>query len=91
TATGQYRPNDQLTFTVDGLYNQFNVNSRVQALGSWFEPSSYTAATIDSHRTVTSLTTNGNADLIQTSNNRFVKTYAFGGNAEWKPNSNLTV
>lgn len=91
TATGQYRPNDQLTFTVDGLYNQFNVDSRVQALGSWFEPSSYTAAAIDSNRTITSLTTNGNADLIQTSNNRFVKTYAAGGNIEWKPNSNLTV
>ena len=91
TGTAQYRPNDQLTFTVDGLYNQFNVNSRVQALGSWFEPSSYTAAAIDSNRTVTSLTTNGNADLIQTSNNRFVKTYALGGNVEWKPNSNLTV
>ena len=91
TGTAQYRPNDQLTFTVDGLYNQFNVNSRVQALGSWFEPSSYTAAAIDANRTVTSLTTNGNADLIQTSNNRFVKTYAFGGNIEWKPNSQLTV
>jgi iron complex outermembrane recepter protein len=91
TATGQYRPTDQLTITVDGLYNQFNVDSRVQALGSWFEPSSYTAATLDSNRTVTSLTTNGNADLIQTSNNRFVKTYAAGGNLEWKPNSNLTV
>ncbi len=91
TATAQYRPTDDLTFTVDGLYNQFNVNSRVQALGSWFEPSSYTAAAIDGNRTVTSLTTNGNADLIQTSNNRFVKTYAAGGNIEWKPNSNLTV
>lgn len=91
TGTAQYRPSDQLTVTVDGLYNQFNVNSRVQALGSWFEPSSYTAAAIDSNRTVTSLTTNGNADLIQTSNNRFVKTYAAGGNVEWKPNANLTV
>ncbi len=91
TATGQYRPSNELTFTVDGLYNQFNVDSRVQSLGSWFEPSSYTAAAIDGNRTVTSLTTNGNADLIQTSNSRFVKTYAFGGNVEWKPNSNLTV
>ncbi|WP_298190013.1 TonB-dependent receptor [Novosphingobium sp.] len=91
TGTAQYRPSDALTFTVDGLYNQFNVDSRVQALGSWFEPSSYTAAAIDSNRTITSLTTNGNADLIQTSNNRFVKTYAFGGNVEWKPNSQLTV
>ncbi len=91
TGTAQYRPNDKVTFTVDGLYNQFNVDSRVQALGSWFEPSSYTAASIDSNRTVTSLTTNGNADLIQTSNNRYVKTYAVGGNIEWKPNSQLTV
>lgn len=90
-ATAQYRPSDALTFTVDGLYNEFDVDSRVESLGSWFEPSSYTAATIDSNRTVTSLTTNGIGDLIQTSNNRFVKTRAVGGNLAWEANSNLTV
>ncbi len=90
-ATAQYQPSEQLTFTVDGLYNQFDVESRVESLGAWFEPSSYTAAEIDDNRTVTSLTTNGNADFIQTSNNRFVKTRAVGGNVEWQPNSNLTV
>lgn len=90
-ATAQYQPSEQLTFTVDGLYNQFDVDSRVESLGAWFEPSSYTAAEIDENRTVTSLTTNGNADFIQTSNNRFVRTKALGGNVEWQPNSNLTV
>ena len=90
-ATAQYRPTDTLTFTVDGLYNKFDVDSRVESLGSWFEPSSYIAATIDSNRTVTSLTTNGIGDLIQTSNNRFVKTRAVGGNLEWQANSNLKV
>lgn len=90
-ATAQFRPSDALTFTLDGLYNKFDVDSRVESLGSWFEPSSYTAATIDSNRTVTSLTTNGVGDLIQTSNNRFVKTRAVGGNLSWEVNSNLTV
>lgn len=90
-ATAQFRPSDTLTFTVDGLYNQFDVDSRVESLGSWFEPSSYTAAAIDENRTVTSLTTNGVGDFIQTSNNRFVKTRAVGGNLEWEVNSNLKV
>jgi iron complex outermembrane receptor protein len=91
TATAQFRPSEALTFTLDGLYNKFDVDSRVESLGSWFEPSSYTAATIDSNRTVTSLTTNGVGDFIQTSNNRFVKTRAIGGNVEWDVNSNLKV
>lgn len=90
-ATAQYRPSDAVTFTVDGLYNKFDVDSRVESLGSWFEPSQYTAAEIDDNRTITSLTTNGNADYIQTSNNRYVKTRAIGGNIEWDVNNNLTV
>lgn len=90
-ATAQYRPNDDLTITVDGLYNQFDVDSRVQSLGSWFEPSQYTDAEVDENGTITSLTTNGNADFIQTSNNRYVKTRAVGGNVEWVANDNLKV
>lgn len=89
--TAQYQPDEDLIFTLDGLYNQFDVNSRVRSLGNWFEPSSYTAATIDANRTVTSLTTNGNADYIATSNNRFVKTRAVGFNSEWQANDQLRV
>lgn len=89
--TGQYSPDDTLTVTLDGLYNRFTVDSNVRSLGSWFEPSSYTAATLDSNRTVTSLTTNGNADLIATSNNRYTTTWAVGLNTAWKPTDKLSV
>ena len=89
--TAQYRPDDDLTFTLDGLYNQFDVNSRVRSLGNWFEPSSFVAAEIDENRTVTSLTTNGFADFIATSNNRFTKTRAVGFNAEWQASDQLKV
>lgn len=91
TATLQYKPADNVTLTLDGLYNQFNDHVNNNALGAWFEPSQYTAAQIDSNRTVTSLTTNGNADLIVSSANRFVKTRAVGFNAKWDVSDNLTV
>lgn len=89
--TGQFRPIETLTLTVDGLYNQFDVDSEVRSLGNWFEPSSYTAAAIDANRTVTSLTTSGNADLIATSNNRYTKTRAVGINGDWEVNDQLRV
>ena len=90
-ATLQFKPVDSLTFTLDGLYNHFRVKSRQNALGSWFEPSEYTRATIDSNRSVTSLTTNGNGDLIVTSRNRDTDTYGVGLNAAWDVNDNLKV
>ncbi|MBM0105180.1 TonB-dependent receptor [Steroidobacter sp. S1-65] len=82
--TAQYRPADDLTLTLDGLYNKFDVESSMRSLGSWFEPSNYTAATIDDNRTVTSLTTNGNADFIAEADNRYVTTRALGFNMEWQ-------
>ena len=89
--TAQYQPAEDLTLTLDGLYNKFDVESSVRSLGSWFEPSSYTAATIDSNRTVTSLTTNGNADFIASSNNRYVTTRAVGLNAEWQARDQIAI
>ncbi len=85
TVVAQYAPTDELTFTVDGLYNRFKSDSSTRGLGSWFEPSSYTAATIDSNRTVTSLTTSGNADFISSGSVRETTTYEAGFNAEWRP------
>jgi iron complex outermembrane recepter protein len=89
--TGQYQPQENLTLTLDGLYNRFDVDSTIRSLGNWFEPSSYTAATIDENRTVTSLTTNGNADFIATSGNRYVTTRAAGLNADWSASDALRV
>jgi iron complex outermembrane receptor protein len=91
TLVGQFRPTDDLLLTVDGLYDQFKSDSDNHSLGAWFEPSQYTAATIDQNRTVTSLTTNGNADMINQSTLRDTTTYEGGLNADWKPRDNLHV
>jgi TonB-dependent receptor len=85
TLVAQYAPTDELTFTLDGLYNRFKSDSRTHALGAWFEPSSYTAVGVDSNKTVTSLTTNGNADFISSGALRETTTWEGGFNAEWNP------
>lgn len=91
TLVAQYEASDTLTFTVDGLYNKFKSDSTTRALGSWFEPSSYTAAAIDSNRTITSLTTNGNADFISSGAVRETTTWEAGGNVEWKPSDQFKM
>jgi TonB-dependent receptor len=91
TLVGQYRPSDALTLTVDGLYNNFKSDSENHSLGAWFEPSQYTAATVDDNGTVTSLTTNGNADMIVSSGVRDTTTYQAGFNADWKPSDLINV
>jgi iron complex outermembrane receptor protein len=91
TLVGQYRPADTLTLTLDGLYNNFKSDSQNRALGAWFEPSAYTAATIDANRTVTSLTTNGNADMIVSNSLRDTTLRQAGVNADWKPSDLIHV
>ncbi len=91
TVVGQYAPTDELTITVDGLYNKFKSDSATRALGSWFEPSSYTDAQIDGNRTITSLTTNGNADFISSGAVRETTTWEAGGNIEWRPSETFKM
>jgi iron complex outermembrane recepter protein len=90
-ATVQFRPVENLTLTLDGLYNKFSIDSTARALGSWFEPSEYTAATIDANRTITSLTTNGFADLIVTGSSRDTTTQGVGFNADWDISESLNI
>ncbi|HTG38971.1 TonB-dependent receptor [Sphingomonas sp.] len=91
TLVAQWAPTDELTFTVDGLYNRFESEQRTRGLGSWFEPSNYTDATIDDNRTITSLTTNGNADFIASGSVRETTTYQVGFNTEWRPSDQVRM
>ncbi|WP_033921986.1 TonB-dependent receptor [Sphingomonas sp. 37zxx] len=91
TVVGQFAPNDTLTFTVDGLYNRFKSDQETRSLGSWFEPSSYATATIDENRSVTALTTSGNADFIASGSVRETTTYQAGFNTEWQPSDSLRM
>ncbi len=91
TLVGQFRPTDELQLTVDGLYDRFKSDDDYHSMGAWFEPSQYTAATIDSNRNVTSLTTDGHADMINQSTLRDVTTWETGFNADWKPQDTLRL
>ncbi|MEE3623436.1 TonB-dependent receptor [Nitrospirillum sp. BR 11752] len=91
TLVGQFKPNSDLTITVDGLYDHFKDDADNKSLGLWFEPSQYTAATINSNRTVTSLTTSGHADMINQSSLRDTSTYEGGLNADWQATDTLHV
>src|SRR5262249_49687244 len=91
TLVGQFRPTDELLLTVDGLYDKFKSDDDYHSMGAWFEPSQYTAATIDQNRNVTSLTTDGHADMINQSTLRDVTTWETGINADWKPLDTLRV
>jgi len=91
TLVGQFKPTDELALTLDGLYDKFKSDNDYHSLGAWFEPSQYTAATVDSHQSVTSLTTNGNADMINQSTLRDVTTWETGFNADWNPQDTLHV
>ena len=91
TLVAQYAPTDELTFTVDGLYNKFKSDSTTRSLGSWFEPSSYTAVGVDANKTVTSLTTNGNADFIASGALRETTTWEGGFNAERNPSETVKM
>ncbi|MFS0772485.1 TonB-dependent receptor [Sphingomonas sp. 1P08PE] len=91
TLVAQYEASDELTFTLDGLYNKFKSDVTTRSLGSWFEPASYTAAAIDENRTVTSLTTAGSADFISAGSVRETTTWQAGGNVEWRPADNFRM
>ncbi|TPG41062.1 TonB-dependent receptor [Sphingomonas koreensis] len=91
TLVGQFKPTEDLVFTLDGLYNKFKSDADNHSLGLWFEPSQYTAATIDDNRTVTSLTTNGNADMINSSGVRDTTTYEVGFNTDWHPSDQMHI
>ncbi len=91
--TLQFRVDDDLLLTVDGLWNKFSVESNANSVGHFFSPGSATSATIDSNRTVTSFSQDatGHTDYISRTFNRPTKLLAFGGNLKWTPSDLIEV
>src|SRR5580693_10391825 len=54
----QWRPNDQLTMTVDGLYDKYEIHSESSEIGWYFGPTTLTSGTYDKNGVLTSFTTN---------------------------------
>ena len=54
----QWKPNDQLLMTVDGLYDKYEIHSESSEIGWYFSPETITSGTFDKNGVLTSFTTN---------------------------------
>lgn len=84
----QYAPSDDIAITFDGFVSEFEVDSVVNDLAAWYEPTRVGSIQIDeATRTATFIDqVGGNAatDFVQsTQNRRDVSIEAFGLNVEW--------
>lgn len=86
TGVLQFRPNDNLLFTLDTLWSRYKQNSESYQLSHYFTPDNITAATVGANNTVTSLTTNGNGhtDFTRSFNRTPTTTQSTGLNVDWK-------
>ncbi|MEO0784246.1 MAG: TonB-dependent receptor [Pseudomonadota bacterium] len=103
----QFRPNDRVTFTLDGLYSEFDIQSEATQFSGFFSPP-FIDPVLDANGTVVSFSRPGqdfaarNPDIaaavglsqndnVITSNNRLAETYMIGGNLEWDVNDVLSL
>ena len=93
TAVIQYAPNDDLTLTFDGLVSKFEVDSQSTNAGHWFSEGNFIDAEIDENNTVVYIENSnaGATDFIRRSFGREVSMNAFGLNAEYSINDELTM
>ncbi len=93
TGTIQYRPISNLLFTVDGIYNDFNVKSVENEISHFFVPGGMSNVTLDSNRNVTSFNQDdtGHTDYVSTSTNRPTTLRSLGFNAKYDPIDRLTL
>jgi len=90
-ATGvlQWRPNDQLLMTVDGLYDSYKIHSETKALGFYFDNQQIASGALDPNGVLTSFTTTNQAhtDFISEHGNDSLRTpdtlKSIGLNAKW--------
>ena len=93
TGTLQYRATDTLTFTLDGIYNKFNVSSAANQVGHFFSPSDFSNVTADANGTVTAFNQSnaGHTDFVSRTFNRPTELKAFGFNAAWNPTDRFSL
>lgn len=54
----QWKPNDQLLMTVDGLYDKYEIHSESSEIGWYFGPTTITSGAFDQNGVLTTFTTN---------------------------------
>lgn len=86
TVALQYRPNDDMVLTVDGLYSKFDNDTAVRSFGHWFTASNLTNVTTDANGTAIDLTqaTGIATDFHFKTFDKETETWQVGGNLDWQ-------
>jgi iron complex outermembrane receptor protein len=93
----QWRPNDQLLMTVDGLYDKYEIHSESSEMGWYFSPDTITSGTFDKNGVLTSFTTNDqlHTDYIREHQNTYLASPSLlkqlGYNVKWNSSDNQFV
>ncbi|WP_294332860.1 TonB-dependent receptor [uncultured Sphingomonas sp.] len=89
----QYRPNDAVTVTADGLYTKFTNTTDARSYGHWFTASNLTNVKTDANGTVIDMTqASGIAtDFHDKKFDKRTNTRAVGLNVEWQVSPNLVA
>jgi len=93
----QWKPNDQLLMTLDGMYDKYSIHSESNEIGWYFGPTTLASGTFDKNGVLTNFTTNEqlhtdyirehqNTDLLSPSLLKQV-----GYNAKWNSGDNQFV
>jgi iron complex outermembrane receptor protein len=93
----QWRPNDQLLMTVDGMYDKYEIHSESSEIGWYFSPDTITSGTFDKNGVLTNFTTNGqlHTDYIREHQNTNLLSPTLlkqvGYNVKWNSSDNQFV
>lgn len=93
----QWKPNDQLTMTLDGLYDKYEIHSESSEIGWYFGPTTLASGTFDKNGVLTSFTTNDqlHTDYIREHQNTSLLSPTLlkqlGYNAKWNSSDNQFV
>ncbi|WDE08833.1 TonB-dependent receptor [Thalassomonas viridans] len=89
----QYAPSEELVFTADALYSQYDVSYRQDILAHWFDNANIVDATLDENNTVVKLDSarNSATDYLNRLSERPTTTKALAFNMDWQLSDNLTL
>jgi len=92
-AVFQYKPSDNLAFTVDALYSKYDVDYRQDILAHWFTKSQLTDVELDENGTLVKLSMGkgSNSDVMVRQSQTSNELIALGFNADWNVNDDLNL
>jgi TonB-dependent receptor len=89
-AVFQHDLNDRLRFTVDGFYNEFDVESSATMLGSWFgDPGAISNVVLNENGSVLTQDISSEVGILNRLEGRPTETKAIGFNLDWAPADEL--